>query len=101
MPAVEFIRRLETLGVREVIFTDIATDGMLRGPNLDSLSAVADSAPGSKVIASGGIAGVEDLLAVAGLRRQNIVGAITGKALYTGALDLASAIAGLRGIQGP
>ncbi len=90
--AVDFVKQLESLGVREVIFTDVATDGMLTGPNLAALREVATAAPGVGIIASGGIARIEDFEAVAALGLPNLVGAITGKALYTGAIDLAEAV---------
>jgi phosphoribosylformimino-5-aminoimidazole carboxamide ribotide isomerase len=97
--AVDFVKRLESLGMREVIFTDVATDGMLTGPNLAALREVALAAPGVGIIASGGIARLEDLEAVAALRLPNLVGAITGKALYSGAIDLAEAVRRTRNSQ--
>lgn len=80
-------------GVRRFIYTDIARDGALRGPNLPALQAmlatISNISPHSALIASGGISAIDDLLAIAKL---NIEAAIVGKALYTGAIDLAQAI---------
>ncbi len=95
--AVDLLRALAALGVRRFIYTDIARDGMLGGPNLSALAAVvrALGGAGAAVIASGGIASVQHLQDVAAL---GVEGAIIGKALYTGALGLAEA---LRALQSP
>lgn len=81
---------LRASGVRRFIYTDIARDGTLQGPNLNALREMnrAITEPAS-LIASGGISSLEDLRSLATL---NIEGAIIGKALYTGAIDLATAI---------
>jgi phosphoribosylformimino-5-aminoimidazole carboxamide ribotide isomerase len=80
-------------GVQRFIYTDIARDGALRGPNLPALQAmqatISNISPSSALIASGGISAIDDLRAIANL---GIEGAIVGKALYTGAIDLAEAI---------
>jgi phosphoribosylformimino-5-aminoimidazole carboxamide ribotide isomerase len=73
-----------------VIYTDIARDGMLSGPNLDALGAVAEASP-VPVIASGGIATIEHLCAVRALGPR-IHAAIVGKALYDRRIDLRAAI---------
>ena len=82
-----------TSGVQRFVYTDIARDGALRGPNLPALQAmqatIASISPGGSLIASGGIASIADLQAIAQL---DIEGAIVGKALYNGAIDLAQAI---------
>ncbi len=90
--APDFIRRLAAMGVREVIFTDVATDGMMSGPNIPSLREAAAAAPALNIIASGGVRSTEDLLALAGLGIPNLIGAITGRAIYEGTIDLAEAI---------
>lgn len=87
----EFARQLHGLGVATVIATDIATDGMMTGPNLESLGALARETP-MKVIASGGVSRLEDLFAVRDLGLPNIIGAISGRAVYDGALDVAAAV---------
>lgn len=80
-------------GASRFVYTDIARDGALRGPNLSALQAMQAAitviSPGSSLIASGGISSLADLQAIA---RLGIEGAIVGKALYTGAIDLAEAI---------
>ncbi|HEX6552535.1 MAG TPA: 1-(5-phosphoribosyl)-5-[(5-phosphoribosylamino)methylideneamino]imidazole-4-carboxamide isomerase [Ktedonobacteraceae bacterium] len=99
--ATSLARELRMLGVRRFIYTDIARDGVLKGPNLEALSemqrviteplkASPDATyPASALIASGGISTIDDLHAIAGL---GVEGAIIGRALYTGDVVLASAI---------
>lgn len=84
----ELARRMEHAGVRTLIFTDIARDGTLEGPNLDQLTTLAEAVSCS-VIASGGM---RDLRDVAACRAAGMYGAICGKSLYSGTLDLAAAI---------
>lgn len=88
---IDFARELESIGVATVIATDIATDGMLAGPNLASLAELAASTRMS-VIASGGVGGIEDLRAIRAIGKPNIIGAIVGRAIYEGKIDLAEAI---------
>ncbi len=76
-------------GIAAIVFTDIARDGMMQGPNLDSLQEVMAAAT-VPVIASGGISTLDDLRAVAAL---GVSGAIIGRALYDGSIDLADALA--------
>jgi len=90
----DFARELEKLGVATVIATDVATDGMMTGPNLKSLDALA-AATKMQVIASGGVSKLDDLLAVRDLGRSNLIGAISGRAVYDGALNVADAVARL------
>jgi len=87
----DLARELSATGVRRFIYTDIARDGTMQGPNLATLRAMLDALRGSdsSLIASGGISSLADLQQLATLE---IEGAITGKALYTGALDLAEAV---------
>lgn len=87
--ATELAKAAAELGAGTVIFTDIATDGMLSGPNWDSLAAMLEACP-AKVIASGGVAGREDIARLARLARTrpNLEGAIVGKALYEGRATL-------------
>ncbi len=82
--AFDFCRRLKESGVRTVIFTDISTDGALKGTNLEAFSSLSKLS-GINIIASGGITYYEELES---LRKMGIYGAVLGKALYTGALDL-------------
>lgn len=89
LDAVELAKQVRDDGVMEVIFTDIARDGTLLGPNLESLARVA-AVPGLSVIAAGGVASLNDLLAIKTI--EGVKGAIVGKALYSGHIDLSEAI---------
>jgi phosphoribosylformimino-5-aminoimidazole carboxamide ribotide isomerase len=91
--AIDLLNGVSGLAIGAVIYTDIARDGMLNGPNLTALKEVAASSA-FPVIASGGISRVEDLLAVRSLGSK-IEGAIVGKALYDGKLDYQAAAASL------
>ena len=88
---IEVAKRFEDAGVAALVHTDIARDGMLSGPNLEASAELAD-AVSIPVIVSGGVSNEEDLVAAARLAPRGIAGAIAGRALYTGALDLASAL---------
>lgn len=85
---IELAKGVEQMGVGCIIFTDISKDGTLTGPNLEQLDELR-RAVGCRVIASGGISDIEDIRA---LRQLDIYGAICGKSLYSGRLDLAEAI---------
>lgn len=87
----DYIREAPLEGVACLIFTDIARDGMLSGPNLESLQKVLELSP-IPVIASGGIAGLEDLKSLLDLKHPNLLGVISGKALYEGRLSLENAL---------
>ena len=89
VPPDEAIRRLADVGVATFEVTSISRDGLLGGPDLAMLGQVVDLGRG-RVIASGGVARVEDIVAV---RRLGCAGAIVGRALYDGSLDLAAAMA--------
>ncbi|MBA7627226.1 1-(5-phosphoribosyl)-5-[(5-phosphoribosylamino)methylideneamino] imidazole-4-carboxamide isomerase [subsurface metagenome] len=87
VPALDLITRLEEIGFRRVIYTDITTDGTLRGANLAQLRAVAESTR-MEVTASGGIGSVADIQAVADLAGLGVKGVIVGKAFYDGRISL-------------
>ncbi len=89
--AVDLAPRFEEAGVAAIVYTDIARDGMLTGPNLEATAELAD-AVSIPVIVSGGVASEDDLVRSAGHAGRGIAGAIVGRALYTGAVDLASAL---------
>ena len=89
--ATEFARRASDLPLAAIIYTEVQRDGMLEGPDLDGLSAVA-SASRIPVIASGGVSSVQDIQALRSLVPQGVVGAIIGKALYDGRLTLEAAL---------
>ncbi|MFC1452343.1 1-(5-phosphoribosyl)-5-[(5-phosphoribosylamino)methylideneamino]imidazole-4-carboxamide isomerase [Verrucomicrobiota bacterium] len=76
-----------TAGVRTLIYTDIATDGMMRGTNPEAVAGICDLVAG-RVIASGGITSPDDIRRLKALRRPNLVGAIVGRALYEGRVGL-------------
>ena len=82
--ASELAVKLASNGVNRFIFTDIATDGALTGPNLKSVSSLCDLIPNSKVIASGGVSSSADISSLCRLGKSNLEGAIVGKALYDG-----------------
>ena len=94
--AIDFARQVDGIGLRAVIFTDVATDGTLSGPNLPALERVAQAID-TPVIASGGIATLEHVRQVAGL---GVEGMIIGKALFAGALALPEAIEAARTATG-
>ena len=91
--AIDLLQELSGCAIAAVVYTDIARDGMLSGPNLSALQEVAEMSS-FPVIASGGISRVEDLVAVRSLGPR-IEGAIVGKALYDGKLDYRAAVAAL------
>ena len=84
----EMARRMEDIGVQVIIFTDIGRDGMLSGPNLEQLSALS-GAVSCDIVASGGMRDIQNIKDTAAL---SLYGAICGKSLYSGTLDLAQAI---------
>lgn len=88
----ETLERLNAAGCSRYVVTDVTRDGTLTGPNLELLRAVASFSP-APVVASGGIARLEDIAALAGLVPQGIDSAIIGKALYSGAFTLQQALA--------
>lgn len=89
--AVELGQQLGSLGVARIIFTDIATDGMLSGPNISSLQAMlqAVSVP---LVASGGVTTLDDIRKLMLLEPAGLIGCIVGRALYSGTIVLSEAI---------
>ncbi len=87
----EVARRYEDLGLAALVYTDISRDGMETGVNVPATERLARSV-GIPVIASGGVAGLGDIDRLLAVADSGILGVITGKALYTGALDLKEAI---------
>ena len=82
LDALELAANFAKKGVVRFIYTDIATDGMLTGPNLSAQAELCDKVPNCKVIASGGIAVPQDIADLAKLGKPNLEGVIIGKALY-------------------
>ena len=95
LSALELARRFEDAGVAAIVYTDVARDGMLKGLNLDATLALAE-AVSIPVIASGGLASIDDVRALLTPRAQKLAGAIVGRALYDGRLDPAAALALIR-----
>jgi phosphoribosylformimino-5-aminoimidazole carboxamide ribotide isomerase len=88
--AIDMARRFEQDGVEAIVFTDIGRDGMMSGVNVESTLKLAQSIT-IPVIASGGITNIDDIRALCAVSDEGIMGAITGRALYEGSLDLAAA----------
>jgi phosphoribosylformimino-5-aminoimidazole carboxamide ribotide isomerase len=91
MSATAFVSYLEGIGARRIVFTDIATDGMMRGPNLTALVALAERTS-LEVVQSGGISTLDDLRRLRSVAPPNVVGVIVGRALYEGAFTLKEAL---------
>ena len=91
--AVQLAMAMEAAGVRTIIYTDIAKDGMLAGPNVEQTAAVADALDQATVIASGGVTTLDDIDRLCEHAASGISGIIVGKALYDGVLDLREALA--------
>lgn len=84
----DLAKAMEQIGVSTIIYTDISKDGTLTGPNLQELDAI-NLAVSCNIVASGGISNLDDITA---LRKLGLYGAICGKSLYQGTLDLKEAI---------
>lgn len=88
--ATDLARRFESDGVSAIVYTDIARDGMMQGVNVEATVTMAE-ASSIPVIASGGITNLEDIRALSRVAERGIIGAITGRAIYEGTLDVAEA----------
>lgn len=86
--ATDLARAVAAMGVKTIIYTDTATDGMLGGPNLEQMAAICDAAPTCEITASGGVSTPEDVLNLRRLGKANLRAAIVGKALYDGRTTL-------------
>lgn len=86
--AVEFAKKMVALGVKTIVYTDISTDGTLKGPNVAAMKEMAQSVD-ADIIASGGVGSLEHIKA---LVNTGVEGVIVGRALYTGNVDLREAI---------
>jgi phosphoribosylformimino-5-aminoimidazole carboxamide ribotide isomerase len=95
LTALEIAKRFEDAGVAAIIYTDVTRDGMLKGLNLNATIALAD-AISIPVIASGGLASIDDIKALLEPLAAKLAGAIAGRALYDGRLDAAEALALIR-----
>jgi phosphoribosylformimino-5-aminoimidazole carboxamide ribotide isomerase len=86
----EAVRQLRSSGVREILHTDVARDGMMTGPDLDTLEAIACT--GMAVIASGGVSSLDDIRALLDLHQPSLCGVIIGKALYEKKMTVREAV---------
>lgn len=89
LDAIEFAREMEEKGAAGIIYTDISRDGMLTGPNVEAMAKMVTSVK-IPVIASGGVSKLDDINSL--MKIDNLWGVITGKALYSGAMDIKEAI---------
>jgi phosphoribosylformimino-5-aminoimidazole carboxamide ribotide isomerase len=94
--ATEMAKEMEGLGVEAIIYTDIARDGMMQGPNIEATRALAESI-NIPVIASGGLSTLDDIRRLLAIESFGVTGVITGKAIYSGAIDLRAAVALTKG----
>ena len=90
--ATELAKKMAAYGVETIIYTDISRDGMLSGVNVEATAALA-RACGVPIIASGGVASLEDIRRVKAVEADGVQGCIIGKAIYTGAVNLKEALA--------
>ncbi len=90
--ATELAKEMEGYGVEAIIYTDIARDGMMQGPNIEATRQLAE-AISVPVIASGGVSSLNDIARLMTVEAFGVTGVITGKAIYTGSLDLRQAVA--------
>lgn len=85
---IDLARQMEDMGVKTIIYTDISKDGTLSGPNIEQLTAL-NEAVSCDITASGGVTNIDDIIALKG---KNLYGAICGKSIYKGTLDLKRAV---------
>jgi len=90
--ATEMAKEMEGFGVEAIIYTDISRDGMMQGPNIEATKALAE-AISIPVIASGGLSTLDDIRRLLEIEASGVTGVITGKAIYSGAIDLREAVA--------
>jgi len=96
--AIDLAKRFEGDGVAAIIYTDIARDGMLQGPNLEATRTLAEAVK-IPVIASGGVSSLKDIENLLAIEQYGVSGVITGKAIYSGALNLREAVRLAKGGQ--
>ena len=85
---IDLAKQMEAIGVKTIIYTDISKDGTLSGPNVEQLTAL-NEAVSCDITASGGVTNIDDIVS---LRDKNLYGAICGKSIYKGTLDLRQAV---------
>ncbi len=91
--AVDLIKELKKIGIMEYIYTDISTDGMLAGPNVEAMENILTEVAGIALIASGGVSSLDDIGRLAVLAPRGLKGCIVGKAIYDGRVNAAEALA--------
>lgn len=96
MKAMDIISELHAKGIDKVIYTDISTDGMLVGPNVDAMKKILDTVKGTSLVASGGISSFNDIVTLSALSSRGLMGCIVGKAIYDGRIDLCDSIQKLK-----
>jgi len=89
-------KEMEDFGVEAIIYTDISRDGMMQGPNIEATKSLAESIT-IPVIASGGLSALDDIRRLIEIEASGVTGVITGKAIYSGAIDLREAVALTKG----
>ena len=95
---IDLAQDMKSIGISRIIFTDTRRDGMLIGPNFDATADLA-AKTGLKVIASGGVACLDDITTLKRMEEMGVEGVIMGKALYTGAINLKEALALAGGVN--
>ena len=96
--ATEMAKEMQNFGVEAIIYTDISRDGMMQGPNIEATKALAESIT-IPVIASGGLSTLNDIRRLIEIEKSGVTGVITGKAIYSGAIDLRAAVALTKGLN--
>ncbi len=96
--ASEMAKEMEGFGVEAIIYTDIARDGMMQGPNIAATKALAE-AINIPVIASGGLSSIQDIRNLMAIEDSGVTGVIAGKSIYSGAIDLREAVALTKGAR--
>jgi len=96
--ASEMAKEMEGFGVEAIIYTDIARDGMMQGPNIAATKALAEAIH-IPVIASGGLSSLDDIRKLMAIEASGVAGVIAGKSIYSGAIDLREAVALTKGAR--
>ena len=91
--AIDFAKQVVDVGIETIIYTDIATDGMLGGPNLKAIAELANAIPDCQIVASGGVSSAKDIEDLKKLGCVNVSAAIVGKALYDGRVTMKELLA--------
>jgi len=98
-PVLDLALHMRSLGIMRIVYTDVQRDGMLVGLNLEATTKLA-RASGLRVIASGGVRSLDDIVALLPLEQEGVEGVIAGRALYTRSLDLGEALRACKDAEG-